>query len=259
MNHHERLYQTRLLMSEIETSVSNLTDYFADRESMPSLFYDGTADAAVMLGKFDELKLSMRLAYYSIADEWNNIISNDVRRHEVGKYIKSYRRLRMFCRDLYKTSSDDHEKSAWVFNDSSIIRLYAELFAEMNDEMTIILEFYSNNDIAHPQRCSSLEGIAKSLKRYLEGVDDEFFESLIIRQRPPAQKVKWLGKRNEACLFAIHFGLDDYQMNQAFVFKCHTRTYRPLKISSDKPNNAYETYDIYNILKKYFNFLKTTQ
>ena len=57
MNHHECLYQTRLLMSEIETSVSNLTEYFADRESMPSLFYDGTADAAVMLERFEGLKI----------------------------------------------------------------------------------------------------------------------------------------------------------------------------------------------------------
>lgn len=250
MNHHECLYQTRLLMSEIETSVSNLTEYFADRESMPSLFYDGTADAAVMLGKFEKLKSGLRQAYYSIADEWNNIIANEVRRHEVGKYIKSYRRLRMYCRDFRKLAHEKPRKHQWVFNDNSVSDIYVGLFEEMDDEMMVILEYY-DCDLLEQPAAYTLVGIAAKMRRFVTGVDDEFYERLILKGRIPHVQVKWLGKRNEASLFAIHFGLNDYQMNSAFIFRCHTKVYRPLKISSDKPTNAYETYDIYKILKDY--------
>lgn len=251
MNHHECLYQTRLLMSEIETSVSNLTEYFADRESMPSLFYDGYADAALIREKIDELRMNLRLAYYSIADEWNNIIVNDVRLHEVGKYIKFYRRLRMYCKDFHETIKESFKKVRWILSDTEIIDSYIEMFREMDDDMVVILDFFENADLTILPHNQRLEGLAKQMKRYVAEVDDEFYESLILKGRIPATKVKWLGKRNEASLFAIHFGLNDYQMNSAFIFRCHTKVYRPLKISSDKPTNAYETYDIYKILKDY--------
>lgn len=256
MNHHECLYQTRLLMSEIETSVSNLTEYFADRESMPSLFYDGTADAAVMLERFEDLKSCLRQAYNSIADEWNNIISNDVRRHEVGKFIKSYRRLRMYCREFRRVASEQSEKYLWIFTGDPTTDVYANLFDEMDDDMSIILGYYDSDSFEKQQNRHTLDGIAKRMRRYVEGVDDEFYERLIFSNKLPVHRIRWQGKRNEASLFAIHFGLNDYQMNAAFFFKCHTQTYRPLKISSDKPTNAYDTYDIYNILKDYSPALK---
>lgn len=256
MNHHECLYQTRLLMSEIETSVSNLTEYIADRESMPSLFYDSSADDAFIRDKIGELRMCLRWAYYSIADEWNNIIVNDVRLHEVGKYIKFYRRLRMYCKDFHKTVKESFEKTKWLISDTEVIDSYIELFREMDDDMTVILGFFENTDLAVPVRNKTLEGFAKRMERYVTGVDDEFYECLILRGRIPANKVKWLGKRNEASIFAMHFGLDDHMMNSTFVFKCHTKVYRPLKISSDKPTNAYETYGIFNILKDYSLSLK---
>jgi len=256
MNHHECLYQTRLLMSEIETSVSNLTEYFADRESMPSLFYDGYADAALIREKIDELRKNLRLAYYSIADEWNNIIVNDVRLHEVGKYIKFYRRLRMYCKDFHETIKESFKKVRWILSDTEIIDSYIEMFREMDDDMMVILDFFENAGLTIPNNNRRLEGLAKQMIRYVAGVDDEFYESLILKGRTPVTKVKWLGKRNEASLFAMYFGLDDYHMNAAFIFKCHTQIYRPLKISSDKPTNAHETYAIYKILKNYDGVLK---
>jgi len=233
MNYHQRLYRTRALMDEVMTAMNNLAG--------PGGHDLCVKDIRTIVQRRGEFQNRLRECFYNIIDLWPDIPSNEARRFEVSTFISRYRSFRLAVR------AADSPGLTEPLCES--LRRYSDYLKELDEDMTVILGEFSGS--LPCQAKPSLTGIAESLRRFVEDVDDEFFERLIFFHQAPSRPLKWRGSKVAAALFAKHFGLTDSEMNKAFVFPYRGKTYTGLKISSYTTDKGDDRYGIKTILMRY--------
>ena len=186
-----------------------------------------------------------------IEDAWNDIIVNDMLR-------LSIRRLSFACRELMDKSVEfenvwnEHEESAFeLFNDEWRARKYVALCHE---------SLNNNRDVhsAAAKGClpqySSTSGSGKKTRvfeRYFVDVNDEALDYFIRFTQPLSPRVKWLGSRAEAVIFAEEFGLTAKDMNRSFIIPSRSGGHRDLNLAGDTPTNKKNQYPIWKSIQKY--------
>ena len=229
MNHHKWLYRTRSVMNEVQTSMNNLADYITKSNATPTLFYDGHVDINIITRRRGELQTRLRECLYSIIDLWPEILSNEARRYEIGNFLSRYRTFRHALHDLYEASTEHPAITKTALPLTEIASRYRDYILELDEDMALILKEFSDYSHIGSANRPDLSGIARRLGFYIKDTDEEFYERLIIDRHLPAKPLKWHGSKVASGLFARHFALTDSEMNRAFVFNSHGRTYRGLK------------------------------
>lgn len=186
-----------------------------------------------------------------VADAWNDIVVNDLQRMTV-------RRLALSCRDMMKASVKfekgwcRNEVSAFsLFEDEWCARKYVALCHERLENNHELLEAVAKGCL--PQHSSDLRsaGKARIFEKYFVGVSDEALEYFTKFAQHLEPRVKWLGKRDEAVIFAEEFGLTAKDMNKSFLIPSRSGAHRDLSLSGDAPSYDKTAYPIWKILEKY--------
>lgn len=253
MNHHKWLYRTRLIMTEVQSAMQNLADFIEKDGARPTLFYDGIKDAMTISLRKEEFQSKLRDCFYSIIDLWPEILINDARRYEISVFISRYRTIRHTIEDLTAIVKANPVPSERLYGGTQIILSYHEYIQELDSDMALILKEFADTSSVLATDLPRLSGIARRLNYYVHDTDDEFFERLILDHRTPSLPLKWHGSKVAAGLFARHFSLTDSEMNRAFIFNSHGKSYRGLKISSDIATKGDDRHSILSILKDYPN------
>ena len=221
-------------MDEVMTAMNNLAGTDGRDPS--------ARDIRTIVQRRGEFQNRLRECFYNIIDIWPDILSNEARRFEISNFLSRYRSFRLAVR-----TAAEFTGLAPPFDDA--LPRYVRFLNELDSDMTVILTEF-NDTIPTPAR-PDLSGIARSLRYYVQEADDEFYERLIIDRLAPARPLGWRGSKVAATLFATHFCLTDSEMNRAFIFPSHGKTYHGLKRSSNVATKGDDRHGIANILKKY--------
>jgi len=208
-------------------------------------FRDNSAkDIHTIVYRRGEFQKRLRDCFYDIIDIWPDVLSNNALKYEISSFVSRYRAFRLTARTVADSTGLPPPLC-------ETLPRYILFLKELDEDMCIILHEFSGEPVRELR--PSLSGIARSLRFYVKNVDDEFYERLIIDRLPPSRPLKWCGTKVAATLFAEHFGLTDAEMNRAFLFPSHGRTYRGLKRSSNVATKGDDKNGIADILKKYPN------
>ncbi len=199
-------------------------------------------DVRTIVHRRGEFQQRLRECFYDIIDIWPDVLTNEARRYEISNFLSRYRSVRLAIREAA-------ESPALVPPLGDALLRYVRFLNELDSDMTIILDEL-HEALPRPAR-TDLSGIARSLRIYVQEADDEFYQRLILDRLSPARPLSWRGTKVAATLFATHFGLTDSEMNRAFIFPSHGKTYHGLKRSSNVATKGDDKHGIAGILKKY--------
>ena len=186
-----------------------------------------------------------------VADAWNDIVVNDMLRMSV-------RRLSLTCKDFMRKCVEF--EGAWNRNEASAFSLFDDMWrarkyvALCHDSQNRDGDIYQ----AAAKGCIPLSGKgggssqrARAFEDYFLGVSDDELDYFIRFAQPMNVRVKWLGKRDEAVIFAEAFGLSAKDMNRSFIIPSRSGAHRDLSLSSDAPSFNCNQYPIWKAIRKY--------
>lgn len=96
---------------------------------------------------------------------------------------------------------------------------------------------------------------ARVFERYFVDVSDEALDYFIRFTQPISPRVKWLGSRAEAVIFAEEFGLTAKDMNRSFIIPSRSGIHRNLSLSGDTPKYKKSLYPIWKVISEYKSML----
>ena len=197
--------------------------------------------------------LSERLStlYYFVCDNWDDIEKNPILSCEVLSFVNSFRVFENTLRSLGQYMDRNTGCLESEFSDSFIVYEYFSLLNESKRRFAEVLMRIPQICEMNSVRRSKFRGIAKDLKQYVRGANDEFFDRLIYDHVILGGKVEWIGPKNEATLFAQKYMLSQKIMNDAFIFHSKNGSCSIVQFSKDKCCNEKESYRIWPILSKY--------
>ena len=73
--------------------------------------------------------------------------------------------------------------------------------------------------------------------------------------QPISPRVKWLGSRAEAVIFAEEFGLTAKDMNRSFIIPSRSGGHRDLNLAGDTPTNKKDQYPVWKAISEYKSML----
>lgn len=170
----------------------------------------------------------------------------------------SVRRLTNACRDFFgkcvefeKAWNENKESAFQMFNDEWRARKYVVLCHES-------LQKHKDTHQAAAKGCLPQYGSApgsgkkaRVFERYFVDVNDEALDYFIRFTQPISPRVKWLGSRAEAVIFAEEFGLTAKDMNRSFIIPSRSGVHRNLSLSGDTPKFAKNLYPIWKAISDY--------
>ena len=189
--------------------------------------------------------------YYFVCDNWDGIERNPIMSCEVLSFVKSFRVFEDTLCSLGQYMDKNTGSLESVFSDSFIVYEYFSLLNESKRRFAEVLTRIPQICEMNSVRRSKFRGIAKDLKQYVRGANDDFFDRLIYDHVILGGKAEWIGPKNEATLFAQKYMLSQKIMNDAFVFYSKNGSCSVVQFSKDKCCNEKESYRIWPILSKY--------
>ncbi len=197
-----------------------------------------------------KFKPTLREALYHITDNWNAIITNDLRADEVRNFLsrietfgKRTEQFDNFCTDL------DRKSEAPQLNP----HIGREYYLSVYDT----LDQFSNTITAikrtQPQQLQDTiyKGIARKLHKYVRTATDTDWENLITNGTPFRNTGKWEGTRVEATLLGTLLNIPAATLNKSLTFPTSNGTPRKINYAQDKITCSIDTYEIYPLLKDY--------
>ena len=186
-----------------------------------------------------------------VEDAWNDIIVNDMQRLSVRRLTNACRDFFGKCVEFEKVWNENEESAFQLFNDEWRARKYVVLCHES-------LQKHKDTHQAAAKGCLPQYGNApgsgkkaRVFERYFVDVNDEALDYFIRFTQPISPRVKWLGSRAEAVIFAEEFGLTAKDMNRSFIIPSRSGGHRDLNLSGDTPTNNKELYSIWKCIRRY--------
>lgn len=186
-----------------------------------------------------------------IEDAWNDIIVNDMQRLSVRRLTNACKDFFGKCVEFEKVWNENEESAFQMFNDEWRARKYVVLCHES-------LQKHKDTHQAAAKGCLPQYGSApgsgkkaRVFERYFVDVNDEALDYFIRFTQPISPRVKWLGSRAEAVIFAEEFGLTAKDMNRSFIIPSRSGVHRNLSLSGDTPKFAKNLYPIWKAISDY--------
>ena len=139
--------------------------------------------------------------YYFVCDNWDGIERNPIMSCEVLSFVKSFRVFEDTLCSLGQYMDKNTGSLESVFSDSFIVYEYFSLLNESKRRFAEVLTRIPQICEMNSVRRSKFRGIAKDLKQYVRGANDDFFDRLIYDHVILGGKAEWIGPKNEATLF----------------------------------------------------------
>lgn len=186
-----------------------------------------------------------------VEDAWNDIIVNEMLRMSV-------RRLSLACREFmnecvkFEDVWNRHERSALeLFADEWLARKYVVLCHECMKKNQEILTAAARGCLPQYSGSKGTGRRVRLFEKYFVDVSDEAFDFFIRFTQPIFPRVKWMGSRAEAVIFAEEFGLTAKDMNRSFIIPSRSGGHRDLNLAGDTPTNNKELYSIWKCIRRY--------
>lgn len=193
-----------------------------------------------------KFKPTLQAALFHITDNWNTVITNDLRTEEVRNFISHI---------------ETFGKRTEQFDDFCTTNGHPALNQDLGREYYLsiydTLEQFSSTIEAIKRTTSQLQadspykGIARKLKDYVRTTTDSDWENLITNGTPFRNTGKWEGTRVEATLLGTLFNIPAATLNKSLIFPTASGTTRKINYAQDKITCSIETYAIYPIIKDY--------
>ena len=241
----------------IDLSISSLqmitADIFSIEESLKS-------KSSHVIGKFSIERLWMAFSdlseklssvYYFVCDNWGNIESNPIFCREVLSFVKSFQIFDEALNSLGNLMDKNAGCLESAYTDGFIVYEYFALLNSFKSRFSEVIDRIPQVCDMHSARRTRFRGMAKDLKQYIKGANDEFLDKLIHDHIIVGGKAEWIGPKNEATLFAQKYMLSQKIMNDAFIFYGRNGSCSIVQFSKDKCCNEKESYRIWPILSKY--------
>lgn len=186
-----------------------------------------------------------------VEDAWNDIIVNEMQRLSVRRLTNTCKDFFGKCVEFEKVWNENEESAFQMFNDEWRARKYVVLCHES-------LQKHKDTHQAAAKGCLPQYGSApgsgkkaRVFERYFVDVNDEALDYFIRFTQPISPRVKWLGSRAEAVIFAEEFGLTAKDMNRSFIIPSRSGIHRNLSLSGDTPKFAKNLYPIWKAISDY--------
>lgn len=186
-----------------------------------------------------------------VEDAWNDIIVNEMQRLSVRRLTNTCKDFFGKCVEFEKVWNENDESAFQMFNDEWRARKYVVLCHES-------LQKHKDTHQAAAKGCLPQYGSApgsgkkaRVFERYFVDVNDEALDYFIRFTQPISPRVKWLGSRAEAVIFAEEFGLTAKDMNRSFIIPSRSGVHRNLSLSGDTPKFAKNLYPIWKAISDY--------
>ena len=190
-----------------------------------------------------------------VEDAWNDIIVNDMQRLSVRRLTNACRDFFGKCVEFEKVWNENEESAFQMFNDEWRARKYVVLCHES-------LQKHKDTHQAAAKGCLPQYGSApgsgkkaRVFESYFVDVNDEALDYFIRFTQPISPRVKWLGSRAEAVIFAEEFGLTAKDMNRSFIIPSRSGVHRNLSLSGDTPKYKKTLYPIWKAISEYKSML----
>lgn len=186
-----------------------------------------------------------------VEDAWNDIIVNEMQRLSVRRLTNTCKDFFGKCVEFEKVWNENEESAFQMSNDEWRARKYVVLCHES-------LQKHKDTHQAAAKGCLPQYGSApgsgkkaRVFERYFVDVNDEALDYFIRFTQPISPRVKWLGSRAEAVIFAEEFGLTAKDMNRSFIIPSRSGVHRNLSLSGDTPKFAKNLYPIWKAISDY--------
>lgn len=190
-----------------------------------------------------------------VEDAWNDIIVNEMQRLSVRRLTNTCKDFFGKCVEFEKVWNENEESAFQMFNDEWRARKYVVLCHES-------LQKHKDTHQAAAKGCLPQYGSApgsgkkaRVFERYFVDVNDEALDYFIRFTQPISPRVKWLGSRAEAVIFAEEFGLTAKDMNRSFIIPSRSGVHRNLSLSGDTPKYKKSLYPIWKVISEYKSML----
>lgn len=195
-----------------------------------------------------KFKPTFQAAFYHITDNWNAIITNDLRTEEVRNFISH---IETFGKrtEQFDDFCINHDFPA--LNPDLAHEYYLTVYDTL-EQFTCTVEAIKRT-ISQQKPDSPYKGIARKLKDYVRTATDADWENLIINGIPFSNTGKWEGTRVEATVLGTLFNIPAATLNKSLLFPTASGSTRKINYAQDKITCGIETYAIYPIIKDYIN------
>ena len=186
-----------------------------------------------------------------VADAWNDIVVNEMQRLGVRRLSNCCRAFMDKCVEFENVWNENEDSAFDLFTDEWLARKYVVLCHECWDNNRELHTAAARGCL--PQYCSNPGSGRKAriFERYFLDVSDEALDYFVRFAQPISPRVKWLGKRDEAVIFAEEFGLTAKDMNRSFFIPNRNGGHRDLSLSGDAPSFDKSQYPIWKCLNRY--------
>lgn len=193
-----------------------------------------------------KFKPTLQAALYHITDNWNAIITNDIRIEEVRNVISH---IETFGKRTEQFDDFCINNDYPVLNQDLGREYYLAVYDTL-EQFTCTVEAVKHT--ASPlQADSPYKGIARKLKDYVRTAKDSDWENLIVNGIPFRSTGKWEGTRVEATLLGTLFNIPAATLNKSLIFPTASGSARKINYAQDKITCGIETYAIYPLIKDY--------
>ncbi len=165
----------------IAQSVSSLqvisADVFSIEESLKAKcsYVIGNYSIERLRINFSCLSENLSLVYYFVCDNWTNILQNPILCGEVLSFVKSFNMFEESLNSLgmYMDSNIGCLESA--YNEGFIVYEYFALLNDFKSRLSEVMARIPQVCDMNSARRFKFRGMAKDLKQYVKGANDEFF------------------------------------------------------------------------------------
>ena len=191
-----------------------------------------------------------------VEDAWNDIVVNEMQRLSVRRLSLACREFFGKCVEFENVWNENEESACSLFNDEWRARKYVVLCHESLQKHKDTHEAAAKGCLPQYGGASGSGKKARVFERYFVDVNDEALDYFVRFAQPLSPRVKWLGSRAEAVIFAEEFGLTAKDMNKSFIIPSRSGNHRNLSLSNESPAYDKSQYPIWKALKEYSAFHK---
>ena len=254
-NDRKCLVETQDLLSAISIDIQKLVNFMESwdlQECVSKKFSQALEELHLNLGTIQD---NLYRSYFFIADNWNTITNNDALLFETYIYVNSYKRFRSLILHYCSLYDANENRMASLFPMDSFHIEYLFLINKMNLLYSVIFNYFQSSYTPPQLAGQEYSGLCTKLYEYIQDMDDVSLTNMLVYHQSPKQKGKWIGPRNMATLFGKYFCITCKQMNETFHFFDKQGNISQLNYAQDKFTNQMESYQIFNILRNYPQFL----
>lgn len=191
-----------------------------------------------------------------VEDAWNDIVVNEMQRLNVRRLSLACREFMNKCMEFENAWNGNEESAFALFNDEWRARKYLVLCHESLNNNREIHTAAAKGCLPQYRSGTGSGKKARLFKDYFVDVSDEALDYFTRFAQPLSPRVKWMGSRAEAVIFAEEFGLTAKDMNGSFFIPSRDGSHRNLNMSGDSPANNKSQYPIWKALREYAAFHK---